>query len=286
MNTKFMVVLMITLLTGEPMSFKIKGSYYGRRGNLDYHYYEGSFSISKFGAIQLGGFSLQDTEFLLSGSRAKSTYNKQPYENDGEALLKLDLFANQKFSPFVFAEWEFDSIYALEKRENIGLGAKYRFGKYFSVSYAALFEQEKYSNVDTTATLYRHSLRPKYKRKFENLGMFVDWQVFYKPQINDLEKYLLKSIIEFSFDTFHESLTLNVNYKYDFNSRYEIEKVVKNYEYDVDDYLGYYTVEEYEYYYGEIDFTYTTDADGYVMIPGSYYKPEDYTLSIGLTFKF
>ncbi|MDP7437218.1 MAG: hypothetical protein QGH91_05345 [Candidatus Marinimicrobia bacterium] len=36
----------------------------------------------------------------------------------------------------------------------------------------------------------------------------------------------------------------------------------------------------------KIDFVYTEDSDGYVMVPSEYYKPEDYTVSIGLTFSF
>ena len=51
------------------------------------------------------------------------------------------------------------------------------------------------SNVDTSATLYRHSFRPKYKRYFEKLGLFIDWQIFYKPRFDDASKYLLKNIM-------------------------------------------------------------------------------------------
>lgn len=277
---------MTALIIAEPMSLKLSGSYYGRRGNLDYHYYKGSFSVSQYGTMNLGGFSLPDTEFLLAGNRAKSTYDDDPYEDDGSAILKVDLFANQSFSPFVFAEWEFDSLYALDKRANIGAGGKYRFGPYFSISYAALFEQEEYSNVDTSASLYRHSFRPKYKRYIEEMGLFVDWQIFYKPRFDDNSKYLLKNVLVFSFETFHEALTLDINYEYEYNSRYDLEDVVRSYAYAYDDSIGYYTVVDYEYYYGEIGFIYTTDSDGYVMIPSEYYKAEDYTVSIGLSLSF
>lgn len=269
------------------MSLKFSGSYYGRRGNLDYHYYTGSFSISKYGHIQFGGLSLPDTEFLFAADRAKSTYDNDPYEDDGSAILKVDLSANQKFSPFIFAEWEFDSLYALESRTNIGVGGKYRFGPFFSISYAALYEQEKYTNDTTHTLLYRHSFRPKYKRKFESLGLFMDWQIFYKPRFDDNNKYLLKNILLLSFQTFYDALTLDISYQYEFNSKYELDNVVRNYQYSIDDTLGYYFVEDYSEYYGtDIPFVYTTDSDGYVMIPSEYYKPEDYTVSIGFTFIF
>ena len=116
---------MLSIAIAEPMSFKLSGSYYGRRGNLDYHYLNGSFSLSKYGHVQLGGLSLPDTEFLFAADRAKSTYDDEPYEDDGGAILLVDLFANQKFSPFIFAEWEFDSLYALDSRINFGAGGKY-----------------------------------------------------------------------------------------------------------------------------------------------------------------
>jgi len=284
----FTIIIMFSIAIAEPMSFKLSGSYYGRRGNLDYHYLNGSFSLSKYGHVQLGGLSLPDTEFLFAADRAKSTYDDEPYEDDGGAILLVDLFANQKFSPFIFAEWEFDSLYALDSRTNIGAGGKYRFGPYFSVSYAALYEQEKYTDDATATILYRHSFRPKYKRNFESLGLFIDWQIFYKPKFDDSNEYLLNNVVILSFQTFHEALTLDISYNYKFNSRYKLENVIKSYEYSIDDSLGYYFVDDYLYFYDtdEIPFDYTTDSDGYVMIPSEYYKPKDYTVSIGLSFSF
>ena len=279
---------MLSIAIAEPISFKLSGSYYGRRGNLDYQYLNGSFSLSKYGHVQLGGLSLPDTEFLFAADRAKSTYDDEPYEDDGGAILLVDLFANQKFSPFIFSEWGFDSLYALDSRINIGAGWKYRFGPYFSVSYAALYEQEKYTDDATATILYRHSFRPKYKRNFESLGLFIDWQIFYKPKFDDSNEYLLNNVVILSFQTFHEALTLDISYNYKFNSRYKLENVIKSYEYSIDDSLGYYFVDDYLYFYDtdEIPFDYTTDSDGYVMIPSEYYKPKDYTVSIGLSFSF
>ena len=279
---------MLSIAIAEPISFKLSGSYYGRRGNLDYHYLNGAFTLTQYGNVQIGGLSLPDTEFLFAADRAKSTYDDEPYEDDGSAILLVDLFANQKFSPFIFAEWEFDSLYALDSRINFGAGGKYRFGPYFSVSYAALYEQEKYTDDATATILYRHSIRPKYKRNFESLGLFVDWQIFYKPKFDDSNEYLLNNVVILSFQTFHEALTLDISYNYKFNSRYKLENVIKSYEYSIDDSLGYYFVDDYLYFYDtdEIPFDYTTDSDGYVMIPSEYYKPKDYTVSIGLSFSF
>ena len=287
-------IIMLSIAIAEPMSFKLSGSYYGRRGNLDYQYLNGSFSLSKYGHVKLGGLSLPDTEFLFATDRAKSTYDDEPYEDDGSAILLVDLFANQKFSPFIFAEWEFDSLYALDSRINFGAGGKYRFGPYFSVSYAALYEQEKYIDDATATILYRHSIRPKYKRNFESLGLFVDWQIFYKPKFDDSNEYLLNNILILSFQTFHEALTLDISYQYEFNSRYELEQVVKSYAYAYDDTLvahdydgWYYSLEEYQDAHGtDPDFVYTLDSDLDIIKADKFYKPEDYTVSIGLSFSF
>jgi len=279
------VPILLSVLYCEPTSMTLSGSYTGKSGNVDYHYFKGTISISKIGFIQLGGLSLPDTEFLFSTHRAKSTNNNIPYENDGSMILKIDLFANQAFSPFAFVEWEFDSLSALDRRENVGLGGKYRVNPHFSLSYAALFEEEKYIGEDSN-TLYRHSLRPKYKRSIDSLGMLIDWQFFYKPRFDDIDNYLLKSILVFSFKTFHDALTLDINYEYDFNSKYSINKITKSYAYAEDDDGGYLTIEEYEILQGTINPDHTIDDDEYVMLPDEYYNPEDHVVSIGLTLSF
>ncbi|MFQ6678182.1 MAG: hypothetical protein ACE5D0_07635 [Fidelibacterota bacterium] len=278
-------LIIMSALQGDPTAIKVSGSYFGRSGNLDYHYFNGSFSVTKNGLIRLGKFSFPDTELLFSASRAKSTYNKSPYEDDGNSTLKLDLYANQTFSPFIFAGWGFDSLSALDSRSNVGIGGKYRFGPYFSISYAALFEEEKYINEDPVR-LTRHSLRPKYKRSFDSPAVTINWQVYYKPRFDNMDKYLLKSILVLSFKTFKNALTLDINYYYDFDSKYQLDKIAKSYAYAVDENGGYLTLAEYEDLNGTIDSNYTTDDDDYVLLPNVFYKPEDHTVSVGLTYSF
>jgi len=285
MKPLLLTLVIISSLYCEQTAIKISGSYLGRSGNVDYHYFNGYFSITKIGLIRMGNLSLPDTELLFSVSRTVSTYNKNPYENDGSATLKLDLFANQTFSPFIFAQLGFDSLSALDRRANVGIGGKYRFGPYFSISYAALFEEEKYIN-EGPATLNRHSLRPKYKRTFEAPAMTINWQVYFKPRFDNIEKYLLNSIFVLSFKIFQDQLTLDINYLYDFDSKYQLEKIAKSYSYALDSNGDYLTVTDYENLYGEIAPGYTTDDDNYVMLPDAFYKPEDNTISIGLTFSF
>ncbi len=280
-----LILILFSILFCDPASLILSGSYTGKTGNVDYQYFRGAVSVSKIGLIQMGGLSLPDTEFHFSSHKAKSTNNNVPYENDGSMLLKVDLFAHQTFSPFVFIKWEFDSLSALDHRANIGLGGKYRFDPYFSISYAALFEQEKYMGEDP-GTLYRHSLRPKYKRSLGSAGMSINWQFFYKPRFDNLEKYLLNNILVLSFKTFHDALTVDINYQYDFDSKYSINKVAKSYAYAVDGNGEYLTVEAYENLYGTINPGYTTDDNDFVKLPDEFYNPEDHTVSIGLSLKF
>jgi DNA-directed RNA polymerase subunit beta len=66
---------------------------------------------------------------------------------------------------------------------------------------------------------------------------FYDFE-FKIPNVDDLEwQYLLNNILILSFQTFHEALTLDISYQYEFNSRYELEQVVKSYAYAYDDTL-------------------------------------------------
>ena len=81
---------------------------------------------------------------------------------------------------------------------------------------------------------------------------------------------------------------MDINYEYEYNSRYDLEKVAKSYNYSYDDSLGwYYNLEEYQDFYGmDPDFLYSVDSDGDILKASEFYKPEDYTVSIGLTFSF
>ena len=82
---------------------------------------------------------MKDSEFLLSLDRNVSEYNGAPYYNDQTIVFKFDLWANGTFSPFVIAETAFDEALGIKKRQNFGLGAKYRVLGDFWSSFDTLF---------------------------------------------------------------------------------------------------------------------------------------------------
>ena len=195
---------------------------------------------------------LKDTEFLISLDRSDEELEGLPFTDDQSLTLMFDIWANQKYSPFLFFQKSFDNIIGLEDRMNYGLGGKARLFKGFSVSYAFLFEREDYLDytydstlvVDTSMYYYdaewedgfwtygdsieagpkeffRHSIRPKWKYKFLDDNILVDYRFYYKPRVNDLSDYLLEHELKISIATFYEALSIDLNYTNKFNSRYD-----------------------------------------------------------------
>ncbi len=239
-------------VNAQGISNKLTGSYYAEGGNVDYNYFNATWTSEAQGNLQLGSLDLEDTEFLFSVSHSRSDYNKKPYENDAHAILKLDLWANKKFSPFMFSETEYDSTQGLDNRTNLGIGAKYRLlGDFFSISYAFMYENEKYKGWEAD-TFTRHSLRPKLKTALGE-GIFLQSQVFFKPTVNDLNVYLVDWQNALSIETKAEWLTIEIQYQYKYNSAPAIKSFEK-------------------------------DADGN-KINIKHYKKEDTITSIGLSIK-
>ena len=195
---------------------------------------------------------LKDTEFLISFDRNDDELEKLPFTDDQSLTLMFDILANQKYSPFLFFQKSFDNIIGLEDRMNYGLGGKARLFKGFSVSYAFLFEREDYLDYSYDSTLvvdtsmysydvewengfwiygdsieagpkefFRHSIRPKWKYKFLDDNILVDYRFYYKPRVNDLSDYLLEHELKISIATFYEALSIDLNYTNKFNSRYD-----------------------------------------------------------------
>jgi len=244
--------ILVSPLSAQGITNKLTGSYYSVGGNVDYNYFNASWTSEAQGNIQLGNLSLEDTEFLFSISHSRSDYKKKPYENDAHAILKMDLWANKKFSPFMFSEVEYDSTQGLDNRTNFGVGAKYRLlGDFFSISYAFMHENEKDIGWDAD-TFTRHSLRPKLKTTLGE-GIFLQSQIFFKPTVNDLNVYLVDWQNALSIETKAEWLTIEVQYQYKYNSAPAIR-------------------------------AFELDADGN-KINIKHYKKEDTVTSIGLSIK-
>jgi len=194
---------------------------------------------------------LNDTEFLISFNKSDDKLEGLPFTDDQSLTLMFDVWANQKYSPFLFFQKSFDNIVGLEDRMNYGLGGKARLFKGFSVSYAFLFEKEDYLDYEYDSTLvdtmdyyydvqwgddfwaygdsvevgpkefFRHSIRPKWKYKFFDENVLLDYRFYYKPRVDDFKDYLLEHELKISIATFYEALSIDLNYSNKYNSRYD-----------------------------------------------------------------
>ena len=115
-------------------------SYSQDKGNTDYLSLYYGFNYMLIG--DLGPF--KDTEFLFDFNRSDDQLDGEPFTDDQALTLKFDVWANQRFSPFLFFQKSFDNVIGLEDRLNYGLGAKVGLPFGLSVSYAFLFEKEDY----------------------------------------------------------------------------------------------------------------------------------------------
>jgi hypothetical protein len=98
---------------------------------------------------------LKDTELFFAFNRTDDLLDGEPFSDDQSITLKFDVWANQRFSPFLFFQKTFDKTTGLQNRQNLGIGAKLGIFKGLSLSYAFLSESETYDSfwgyTDSTA---------------------------------------------------------------------------------------------------------------------------------------
>ncbi len=191
-------------------------AYYRYQGNTNFSNYDLNWVTSIIGDVRLGSYLLKDTEFLFTVHNSRSIYEGELYTHEGKVVLKTDLFAHKTFSPFMMADWEFDSTLALDYRSNFGFGGKYTLFGGISISYAALWEWEKYRG-EVENSFFRHSLRPKYKQQFGD-GLTFVWQVYYQPAL-DWSNYLVNNEATLSLKTLIDKLSVGINYTEKYNSQ-------------------------------------------------------------------
>jgi len=126
--------------SGREMYTSFDISYSDDRGNTDYQSLYYGFNVTLLG--DLGPF--KDTEFLFDITRSDDQLDGEPFTDDQALTLKFDVWANQRFSPFLFFQNSFDKTIGLNNRLNYGVGAKLGLFKGFSISYAFLAETEDY----------------------------------------------------------------------------------------------------------------------------------------------
>jgi len=236
--------------SGNEMFTSVDVSYSQDKGNTEFlsMYYGFSFSV-------LGNVGpLTDTEFSISFSRSDDKLDGESFSDDQSFTSQFDLWANQRISPFLFFQQSFDKTIGLENRMNAGAGAKIGLLKGFSISYAFLFEKEKYksseiSGVDSTlmtyyyyedfyeydttystgttdSSFFRHSIRPKYKVKLFDGNVVFDYRFYFKPRVDNFDDYLLEHELKISIVTFYEALSVDFNYTNKYNARYDGVSIV------------------------------------------------------------
>jgi hypothetical protein len=194
---------------------------------------------------------LKDTEFSFSFSANDAVVSGEQWEDDANLILKFDLWASQRFSPFLFLQNEKDAIVGLNNRLNYGMGGKVNLLFGTSISYALLAESENYtiyestiesidsveseyyyytwdydttygySEADSIRDFARHSIRPKIKLKLLDGNVVFDYRFYYKPNVEDFDDYLLQNELTVNIATFYEAMSIYLTYSDSYNSRYD-----------------------------------------------------------------
>ena len=194
---------------------------------------------------------LKDTEFSFNYSANDAVVSGEQWEDDANLILKFDLWASQRFSPFLFLQNEKDAIVGLNNRLNYGIGGKVNLMFGTSISYALLAESENYTTYESTIesidsveseyyyyvwdydTTYgyseadsirdfaRHSIRPKIKLKLLDGNVVFDYRFYYKPNLEDFDDYLLQNELTVNIATFYEAMSIYLTYSDSYNSRYD-----------------------------------------------------------------
>ena len=104
-------------------------------------------------------------------------------------------------------------------------------------------------NLLSDAEFFRHSIRPKIKLKLFNENLVLDYRFYYKPRVDDFKDYLLEHELKVSLATFYEALTIDFTYTNKYNSRYDGTNILNR-------------------------------------ETGTFYKPVDENMYVGLSFMF
>ena len=110
--------------SGREMYTSVDVSFSDDKGNTDLTSLYYGFDFTLIGDAG----PLTDTEFLISYYRTDDQLDNETFSDDQSLTLKFDIWANQRISPFLFAQQTFDKTVGLNSRLNYGLGAKFGSG--------------------------------------------------------------------------------------------------------------------------------------------------------------
>ena len=266
------------------------------KGNTDFLSAYYGFNYTLLG--DLG--PLKDTEFLFDYNRSDDQFDGEPFTDDQSITLKFDIWANQRFSPFLFFQKSFDNIIGLEDRMNYGLGAKLGLPFGLSVSYAFLFEKEDYLYYDYTDSTGSGEY-------YYTDSTMIDTNYYYYDAYYGDEFYVYTDSTEWFIMTDSVETKPEEFFRHSIRPKIKLKLFNDNL---VFDYRFYYKpkVDDFEDYLLEhelkvslatfyealtIDFTYTNKYnsryDGTNILnreTGAFYKPVDENMYVGLSFMF
>lgn len=156
------------------------------------------------GTAELGLTRLQTEAFELAFN-ARARYGRSQgadVARNGQASINLDLFPEDRWSPFLFTLAERDRFKKLDLRASGGFGAKRTFWRQgdwedLSLSGAALFSYEDLAPADTAATgatkrQFRWSVRFRVRRRIGE-ALEVEHVTFFQPRFDAMDDYLANS---------------------------------------------------------------------------------------------
>lgn len=157
-----------------------------------------SFSILRTGA-RAKHLQTDVAEFETSVLVRYGKSEERVIADDAKASLKLDLWPQDRISPFVFADVARDEIRRLDGRFSGGAGGKWTFwsassGK-ASLSAAALYDYQNFkvapgSGDPESESLARWSVRTKVEKKLSS-GASFEQVAFYQPVWDGASDYVL-----------------------------------------------------------------------------------------------
>ena len=213
----FITIVFVNIAFAGDWERSITGSFSTQQGNTDLISYAFIIDNEYTGDLRLGNLNLVDSEIKFAISHTNGQLDKNLYQNDGSVSFLLDIMAHQTFSPFFLSYWAYDSTTALEKRIQLGAGGKYSLGSSgYSVSLAYLWEVENYT-AEAIKVQFRWSLRPKYKKTFDN-GITINYINFFQPLVQDFSNFLMENRLSLSIPTISEKLKFTLTLKEQYNS--------------------------------------------------------------------
>lgn len=177
--------------TPDTWKFQVELGFNGASGNS-------SFSILRTGA-KATHVRTDVAEFEVSGLVRYGQNDEKVIANDQRATMKLDLWPNDRWSPFIFVDASRDVIRKLDFRSNGGAGAKYAFWRGErgggSLSAALIWDYQNFHVEPNTGgrEFERHarwSLRSKVEKTLGGTTT-LEQTAFYQPVWNRSADWLL-----------------------------------------------------------------------------------------------